>query len=244
MIDTVVATIRAQDPVDAAVQACESAAGAVLIMREDVTYVREAVENDFFHDGIPRLFASTEAEAWADRDHDDVARLVAETAAAMELVGGVGDPRLVCRGPVLVVPEQMRRLADHLDRDRRESWGSVFGRVSELSCLYIAWMQRSAYSGAVVSEPVFRVVRTPGEIASVRLARLTLSDLARGYLGVVTDDDTLAFLQRTRPYGEADALADYVPAKTLMTASLKRPYDRMPRVQGWVAKARGRRSSD
>lgn len=238
MSGSIVPTIVASDPVATAEQVCASSDPAVLVLPTGVTYLRPPREGDFFDDGSPRLFVSTEAEVWCEPNHDEVARLGSLTAAALEMLGAVGDARLVCRGPVLIVPEQLRRLADHLRTERGDSWGTALARVPELSCLYVAWMQRSGFAGAVVSEPVFRVIRTPGEVASTRLARLTTADLARGYLGVVTDDETRRFLDRDTPYGEADALAQYVPAGALVRASLQRPYDRMPRVQRWVTRVR------
>lgn len=208
---------------------------AYLIVDERTVFLRPFGLDDFLTDSVPRAFLTEDREFWVGASPAEAAAAALTANTARTDLSVVDPRRLGNRGPVLLSSDRMRAMQETFLDPRGLTWTDLLDRAPDLSAWYAAWLQATGFVGVVPVEPIFRSMTTADECMSVVVQRMTVSDVARGYLGVVCTDP----VPWTMPADEPDLLARVASAPTLVRALALRPYLRLPRVRRIVDRARG-----
>jgi hypothetical protein len=220
--------------VGSAADALELVAGggldAVAVLDPRLGFVRPFGSADFVGlDGTPHVFASEERERLVDSDADG-AEMTRAARDALE----VRDPRqLRSRGLSVWSAAEVRAWRDDWLAPRGWTYEDALAFCPDPCAWCLAW--RLARGGALeVREPIVAVIDTDARVLDYRSRGITVADLARAYVGVVTPAGTHQWESDER----AAVLAQRMSSATLARAVALRTTRKAPRVQRWFGLSR------
>lgn len=198
---------------------------AVLVVDERCRFLRPFDARDFFSsDGTPYVFLTEDHEFWVDAPPGVAQELISSLQVAASAIRVAPSVRRTNRGPVLFAVSVLREFKASVLTSRGWDWRDLLEQVDDAGVWYAAWLESQSMGGVEMREPIFLTVLTPGERADVVLRKQTLSDIARGFVGLVVEG------------AWPDDGGTGVSATDAARALAMRPYLRLPRVQRFVAR--------
>lgn len=218
---------RVGSPALALREAITGEVDSVVVLDPRIEFLRPFTRADL-HDakGRPLAFASEERERLVDGSDPGADVRTAIRGA----VGGDDRRDLRARGLRLWSGSVIRSWQATWLEPRGWTFEDALAAHPDADAWYLAWLLREHGPSAAIREPIVAVMDTPQRVLDYRLRGMTRADLARGYVGMLTDGPA-SWLDGEAP---GAALGERLPAAGLARAGLLRATRTAPRVQRWL----------
>ena len=189
-------------------------AGNYLPVDSDAVFLREFGVDDFmFSEDVPFTVLLEDRELQVDPDYyavhwQDRERTLRDIQAAV----GLDDARLLtCHGHQVLSRTVLKSLQEDFLVPRNWDYAEMLAHGPYEFSWYNFWLQKSKVIPIELREPYFKVVHSPEQHAELAIRGISMSDIARGYLGVIVNSNfAKSFDDLTHESSRSQTLATYL----------------------------------